>query len=381
MAQKMVGRTTWLRPPTPYENYCDAQGIPIYRGIVGVSDVRDVQLEDWPARGGRGAFLDLEGTGNQLGIYLIEIPPGGELVPEHHLYEEVFYVVEGRGTMETWVDGVEGRQVFEWSRHSVFSPPMNTWHKLVNATGEPALLVAGTNAPPIMELFRNEDFIFNVPYHFKDRYDVSSTYFDAWEELGTDPLSLRALYGGAVVPDAANMELPLDGQRGSGHRHVHLRMSNNFMHGFIAQYPQGRYSKTHAHPSGPVLVCLAGQGYTLTWPKSAGTTPWADGNGHLVKRTDYKQGGIVSAAPGGSDWFHAHFGVDGHRFRVMAMLGAWPVATTVPPGAPVIGMNRDIKQGGNTIEYRDEDPMIRKMFTEALDKVGASFDMPDDVYE
>ena len=32
------------------------------------------------------------------------------------------------------------------------------------------------------------------------------------------------------------------------------------------------------------------------------------------------------------------------------------------------GLNLDIKEGGHTIEYRDEDPYIRKMFQEQLAK-------------
>ena len=43
-------------------------------------------------------------------------------------------------------------------------------------------------------------------------------------------------------------------------------------------------------------------------------------------------------------------------------------------------LNVDVKEGGNTIEYEDEDPYVRKMFEEQLAKVGATFDMPEEVY-
>jgi hypothetical protein len=43
-------------------------------------------------------------------------------------------------------------------------------------------------------------------------------------------------------------------------------------------------------------------------------------------------------------------------------------------------LNLDIKQGGHTIEYRDEDPHIRKMFQEQLVKEGAALNMPNEVY-
>ena len=43
-------------------------------------------------------------------------------------------------------------------------------------------------------------------------------------------------------------------------------------------------------------------------------------------------------------------------------------------------MNLDIKQGGRTIEYRDEDPHIRKMFRGQLAVEGADLNMPNEVY-
>jgi len=43
-------------------------------------------------------------------------------------------------------------------------------------------------------------------------------------------------------------------------------------------------------------------------------------------------------------------------------------------------LNLDIKEGGNTIEYRDEDPYIRKIFREQLAKEGAEFNMPEEAY-
>lgn len=378
---EFVGRTSWPRPATPYEQFCEKQGVPIYRGQVGVNNLRNLELGDWPRTGGRGAIVDLKGTGGQVGTYLIEVPPGEALLPERHLYEAIFYVLEGRGVTEVWTDAAPARRIFEWGENSIFSPPLNSWHRFVNTSSSPALLFASTNAPPIMELFRNEDFIFGAEYDFSDRYDGSEDYFDALQELGVAESSRRALYAGAVVPDGATLELPIDGQRGYGHRHTFVRLSGNFTHGFLAEYPEGRYSKTHAHASGPILICVKGGGYTLTWPKSAGTTPWLDGCGDVVEVQHYTQGGVVSAAPGGADWFHAHFGVSSGRFRVLAILPGYPEPTVGPPGSEVISMNWNIKEGGNTIEYCDEDPMIRRMFKEAVERAGGKYDMPEDLFQ
>jgi len=50
------------------------------------------------------------------------------------------------------------------------------------------------------------------------------------------------------------------------------------------------------------------------------------------------------------------------------------------PGVDWRGLNLDVKEG-NTIEYRDEDPHIRKMFQEQLAKEGAEFNMPEEGYQ
>jgi len=44
------------------------------------------------------------------------------------------------------------------------------------------------------------------------------------------------------------------------------------------------------------------------------------------------------------------------------------------------GLILDSKQGGSTIEYRDEAPHIRKMFQEQLATEGADFNMPEEAY-
>jgi len=222
--------------------------------------------------------------------------------------------------------------------------------------------------------------MFNSSIQFDDRYTADTDYFKE-QELGTDEVTGRARNYGNLIPDAVNTEIPLDGQRGAGHRAFFWNLAGNTSNGFIAQYPSGRYSKSHAHDPGPMIFCLSGAGYSITWPREAGTTPWKDGKGDLVFRQDYKAGGIVSAAPGSANWFHGHFGASSEPLRVLAFLGGFPRRTAGAPGKEVFALNLDIKEGGNTIEYEDEDPHIRKIFQEALHKAGATFEMPEAVYQ
>ena len=319
---KAIGRFQWKRPQTPYEEFIEEEGVPIVRGL-GVYDVRDLELKPWRRMGGNGAYLELSGLGNKAGFYVVEIPPRGALNPEKHMYEEMYYVVEGRGSTEIWRDGhPEKKQLFEWQKSSLFSPPLNTWHRLVNASSSPVRLLVGTNAPPIMEIYRSRQFIFDNPFQFHDRYPEDENYFKPAEKLSIKPQNGRHINLGNLIPDTMNCELPLENHRGAGHRNFSWKLAGNFSFGFVAQYPPGRYSKAHYHPGGPVLVCLRGKGYLLTWPRELGIRPWESGNGHLVQRQDYGECGVVSAAPGTDNWYHAHFGVSKEPFRVLAFSAA-----------------------------------------------------------
>ena len=122
------------------------------------------------ALGGRGSYIQLHGTEGKWGCYVVEVPGAGALNPEKHIYEEIYLVVEGRGTTEVWLDGDSKRHVFEWQKGSLFSIPVNAMHRIVNASSSPALLLGGTTAPNLMNLINNVGAMFNSPYQFRDRF-------------------------------------------------------------------------------------------------------------------------------------------------------------------------------------------------------------------
>src|ERR671938_1562415 len=122
-----AGLGKFLRPNTPYDNFMEAQEIPIYREI-GVRRVQDLPRKPWKRLGGSGTYIQLLGTEGLWGCYVVEVPGAGALNPERHMYEEIMVVVEGRGTTEIWTDGQPKPHTFEWQRGSMFSVPLNTWH-------------------------------------------------------------------------------------------------------------------------------------------------------------------------------------------------------------------------------------------------------------
>src|ERR1700751_1131551 len=89
----------------------------------------------------------------------------GALNPERHLYEEMICILSGHGATEIWQEGGK-KQLFEWGPFSLFAPPLNSWHQLINGGREPVRLMAVTTAPIAMDFYRNPEFIFNCPFTF-----------------------------------------------------------------------------------------------------------------------------------------------------------------------------------------------------------------------
>jgi quercetin dioxygenase-like cupin family protein len=366
---KKAGYGKFGRPASPYDKFMEAEGIPVYRDI-GVSKVQNLPLAPWRRLGGHGTYIQLLGTEGKWGCYVVEVPGRGALNAERHLYEEIYYVVEGRGSTEVWLEGDRKRHMFEWQQGSLFSIPLNAWHRIVNATSGSALLLAGTTAPNMINMLNGVGAVFDCPYEFRDRFNGADNYFRPNEDIEPDPVRGLAMRRTNLIPDIVRCELPLDNRRSPGYRRIEPFMTGNTFYLWIGQHENGRYSKAHAHTSAAVLICLQGRGYTYTWPEQYGITPWKDGKAEMVKRVDYEPVGLVSAAPGGARWYHQHFGVSKEPFRLTAWFGPHaPGREPGPPGEQHTDYGAiDVDEGGTAIPYWMEDPFIRAEYAETLKK-------------
>jgi hypothetical protein len=279
--------------------------------------------------------------------------------------------------------------VFEWQPGTLFMIPINASYRLVNATGDRALLLSANNAPPVMNIFQSHSFVFDNDWSFAERLEMGDDFYTPNADLEKDPVRKRAAIRSNVFPDIVNCELPLDNQRAPGYRRIQPTfqgfISDVTTGGFVAQYPTGRYSKAHFHQSGAVLVCLRGAGYTLNWPTTLGPTPWLDGHADQVNRIDYVPGGLVAAAPGGGSWFHQHFGVGEEPLRILNYWGGpsgrWGSSADVGEEKIKAGNLFGISDGGRTILYHEEDPYIRTYFRERLAQAGVDMTMPESAFQ
>ena len=88
---------------TPYELWQETESVPIHRGLA-IDDLKTNAVAPWKRKGVPGAFINLIGAGRACDSYLCEIPAKGETTSERYLFEELIYVVKGRGATTVWND-------------------------------------------------------------------------------------------------------------------------------------------------------------------------------------------------------------------------------------------------------------------------------------
>jgi oxalate decarboxylase/phosphoglucose isomerase-like protein (cupin superfamily) len=341
---------------TPYTRWVAAQGLDIIDAMY-IYDLHTIDLKPWARRGGRGVYLNHDASRTSNDCYVCEIPPGKQLAPQRQLFEEMIYVLDGRGSTTVWNDA--GQKVsFEWKAGAIFAIPLNTNHQHFNGSGKDAArFVAVTNGPVIINSFGDTDFVFGTSYDFKGRFAGESDYFaNKGEQKGL-------LLDTNFVADAINLPLIPAKERGAGGAHIRFNMAKGTINSHISQFPVGTYKKAHAHGPGAHVIMLGGEGFSMLWP--AGEEP---------RRFPWKEGTMIVPP---NMWFHQHFNTGTTPARYMAFK-AEGVAIRNAQGVPKAWISRRV--GGDQIDYADESPLIRDTFSAALAKAGLAPRM-DEVYK
>ena len=336
---------------TPYTRWVRSEGLDIIPALY-VRNLRTVEVKPWARRGGNAVFVNHDASRISNDSYVMEIPPGKTLAPHRQLYEEMILVLDGRGSTTVWNN--EGKRItFEWKAGSLFAIPLNAWHQHFNGSGkEPARYVGVTNAPPVINLYEDLDFVFGCEHDFKNRFNGEADYFSAkGEQKG---LLLQTNF----VADAINLPLISAKERGAGGGHIRFTMAKGSMNSHISQFPVGTYKKAHAHGPGAHVIVLSGEGFSLMWPE-----------GEEPRRYDWREGAMIVPP---NLWFHQHFNTGTTPARYLAFK-AEGVAIRNAQGVPKAWISKRL--GGDQIDYADERPEIRQWFSEALSKHGLKSNM------
>src|SRR5258707_13204082 len=117
---------------TPYTRWVRDEGLDIISSLY-VENLHTVELKPWPRRGGKGLFLNHDASRTSNDCYVCEIPAGKSLAPQRQLFEEMIYVLDGRGS--TPVGNDAGKRIqFEWKAGASFAHPLNCWRQHFNGS-------------------------------------------------------------------------------------------------------------------------------------------------------------------------------------------------------------------------------------------------------
>jgi mannose-6-phosphate isomerase-like protein (cupin superfamily) len=345
----------------PYEEWVARENIPVAEGLA--LDLFKVETGDWPRMGAKGAITRFRGAGDFCNMFVLEIPGGGSTIPQRHLYEEIYFVLDGRGSTE--FESSDGKKrSFEWGRGSFFGIPLNAKYRHFNASGaQRALLATSTTLPLMIKVIHNEEFIFNTPFSFDDR-----TGKDEYYQGGGDLHMIRPganIWETNFVPNILDVDLPEWEDRGKGSSNINFALGDGIMHAHISEIAPATYKKAHRHESGTHVMTLSGGGYSLLWDE--GQTDF--------ERVDWTFGTVFP--PCDKQW-HQHFVTTNEPSRYVATgfggiryptLGFRYDLVIGKPGEKM-GLSKSSKEGGNQIEYEDQDPRIHELWLSEMRKAG-----------
>jgi quercetin dioxygenase-like cupin family protein len=343
----------------PYLDWVKREGLPIAEDYA--LDLFQVETEDWPRYGVKGAAAHLKGRGDFCNMFVLELAPGKSTIPQRHLYEDVYYVLEGHGSTQIEFDDGQKRG-FEWGPKSLFSIPLNAKHRHFNGSGtERALLATTTNLPMIMNVFHNERFVFDTPFDFIDRAGKSEYFAGEGDLITVRPGN--HMWETNFVTDLAAIELKSWGDRGAGGTNIMFVLADGIMHAHISEMPVGTYKKGHRHGPSFHVMCVTGHGYSLLW---------FEGQKDFL-RVDWKHGTVF---PPADQQFHQHFNTSNHPARYLATaVGGLRYPLMVTQRHALLGregqkqgVSLSLKEGGGQIEYEDQDPRIHRIWLEEMKK-------------
>jgi oxalate decarboxylase/phosphoglucose isomerase-like protein (cupin superfamily) len=343
----------------PYLSWVEREGVPVTEDF-GI-DLFKVPTVRWPRFGVEGGIAHLKGRGDFVSIFVLDLGPGEATEPQKHLYEEVIYVLSGHGS--TTVETADGRKhSFEWGPKSLFALPLNATYRHFNSSGrERARLACTNNLCMMLNLFHNEEFVFQNAYQFPEREGSQKFFSGEGEFVPVRPG--RNMWETNFIPDLAAFELTEWKARGAGGTNMMFILAEGTMHAHTSQMPVGTYKKAHRHGADFHVFAVTGHGFSLLW---------YEGETDFV-RVDW-QHGVVFAPP--DRMFHQHFNTSTDPARYLAVaFGSLRYPFTQSKKDLFRGVDVSVKDGGCQIEYEHQDQRIHGIYLSELAKHGVQSKM------
>lgn len=345
----------------PYLDWAKGEAVPVVDAVA--VNLHRVETGAWPRLGSdcKGALVHLEGRGDFLALHLIDILPGGRSAWLRHMYDDVYYVLSGHGSVQ--VERRPGAMVdFEFGPHSLFAPPLNAPHRFFNASGsEKVRLVSANNAPLWINLAHDERFVFDNAFVFESRAGQDSHYAGDGAFIAMTPG--KHMWETNFVADLAAFELRPWERRGAGSSNIKFILADSVMHAHCSEMAVGTYKTAHRHGPGAHVLAVTGAGYTLTW---------YEGDRDFL-RHEWSDGCAFAPADG---MFHQHFNTGPAPARYLACsLGSHRYPVTAAKRRRKENPDKNAQDGGLQIAYADQDPRIHPMWLADIAENGVSSKM------
>ena len=301
--REQVGPTIWRSRPhdTAYDEWFAKykEHMPTFEGLM-IQDARTEPLSHWEDMGVDGLYIKMADYQITDG-WILEIPPHGQTNTQRHMFEAGMYFFGGPGHITIQQDGQRAQRI-DFQYRTLFSIPLNVSYQLFNESDEPVRVVVVTSFPFIINALHNEEFVFDNPFVFRDRYDGE----EGFTRYRTHPRENLTITN--VVQDALEFELDNYDHRGKGTTNMHWTMSGNTMIDLhVSEMPSGKYKKAHRHSSDAFILLLSGDGYSLTWP---------EGRYEDRIRVDWNEGTIFVPP---IYWYHQHMNPGETSARYLAI--------------------------------------------------------------
>ncbi len=357
---------------SPYQRWRESQGIQSIQGF-SVPNIYEAEVTPWEARGGSGVFVNLEGSTGFNDAYIYELAPTESSVPIKHIYDELIFVLSGRGATTVWNDENK-KQTFEWGKGSYFAIPPNASHQWHNLSGdEPARYFAMTAAPRVIDTFKDLDFVFNNDHKFSSIFNDEEGFFKQTErKRGWETNYIADVWSLAPKRRASAEELEEKARAaaklGTGWKSVgrflvggeeaqgaSATMLRGTVHAGISfQSQPGTHAPPHRHGPGIHVTVIGGHGYTILQSPTMDQTvkiPWGPGT--------------VFVPPEG--WWHAHYNTGPEPWDWLRV--GWG-SEKPKPGGGTYDYSRTPQEGGDQMAFDDMDPAVHRAFEEELEKAG-----------
>lgn len=255
-----------------------------------------IQLRDFQLDENKSDNLSSQmgkGKLKQIEVILVELTPGNQTEPHHHLAEELIYIVSGEGYTLIWNKAGGDKIQYNWSQGDMLSPTLNSWHQHVNLSNDkPARYLSLSSTPLTRNLFRDSEYLQSSDYVSEKRWQYSINQEPEYEPIATEGMGVVRMRIGHQIKDLPGRKLQSRRENVLG---ITVRPEGDMAGNETMEWEVREYltpdasSPGHRHPWEVVYHIMGGEGYAILQTKDGPRrrVKWKQGDVFFVEADEY----------------------------------------------------------------------------------------------